>query len=140
MSGYRHILVALNLDEDCKPILDKALQRAEIDQATLTLLHVNIQLNQLYTNMISMDLTQLKEQLTERSEMLFDQIMAGVDYPKLNHQVICGDLPESILTAAKELEVDLIIAGHHHDFWGYFHNTAKKILNQAPCDLLIVPV
>ncbi|MCE2595871.1 universal stress protein [Motilimonas cestriensis] len=140
MAAYQHILVALNLDEDSRALLDKAVERARIDNAKLTLLHVNMQLNQLYSDMIAMDLAEIKQQLAEQSIAELDLLMAEIDYPLIEHRIVCGEMPESILTSARSLEVDLIIAGHHHGLWSYFHTTAKKLLNQAPCDLLIVPI
>ncbi|MCE0558333.1 MULTISPECIES: universal stress protein [unclassified Motilimonas] len=140
MAAYQHILVALSLDKDSRTLLNKAVERARIEHAKLTLLHVNMQLNQLYTDMIAMDIEEIKKQLTEQSIAELDTLMAELDYPLIEHRIVCGEMPESILTSAKSLEVDLIIAGHHHGLWSYFHTTAKKLLHQAPCDLLIVPI
>ncbi len=140
MSGYKHILVAVDLSEDSRALLQKAANRARLDQAKLSVIHIDVSLNELYTGMIDMDMGSIEEKLTEEANQLLDRLTLDFDYPLERRLATCGTMPDGVIDVAKQLNADLIIAGHHHSFWSSIGSQAKQLMNSACCDLLIVPL
>ncbi|TOO00554.1 universal stress global response regulator UspA, partial [Vibrio parahaemolyticus] len=40
----------------------------------------------------------------------------------------------------KEQEVDLLICGHHQDFWSKIISYSRHLINKSPVDILVVPI
>ncbi len=62
---------------------------------------------------------------------------------RMVEQVLTGNVVEGILQAAKETEADLIgmaTAGHHGIFDAIRGSTTERVLRQAPCPILAIPV
>lgn len=140
MSGYKHIVVAIQLNDDARYLVEKAVQRAEIDKAKLTIIHIDQLINHNYTGMVGIDTSKVEQEIAKEDEVLLERIVANIDYPMEEHKVVCGDMPGALIEAAQEVEADLIIAGHHHDFWSMLSSHAKQLVNRSQCDLLIVPL
>ena len=49
---YQHILVAIDLRADNHPVLDKAIALAKTHSAKLSVIHVDVDLREIYTEMI----------------------------------------------------------------------------------------
>ncbi len=62
---------------------------------------------------------------------------------RTSEQVLTGSVVEGILQAAKETEANLIgmaTAGHHGILDGIRGSTTERVLRQAPCPVLAIPI
>lgn len=72
--------------------------------------------------------------LQEELQKLADQ----ADYPIENAIVVMGDLNNKLLETVQKMDIDLLICGHHHDFWSRLLSSVRQLVNSVGEDLLIV--
>ncbi|MGH1410420.1 MAG: universal stress protein [Aeromonas sp.] len=143
MSGttyYKHILAAIDLSEDNRKVIDKAVDRARSNGAKLSVIYVDVDLKDLYTEMIDIDIDNVQDQVIAEAKEKLEAFLASVDYPIEKKLVICGDLSERVNQAVKEYEIDLLVCGHRQSFWSLLTSSARQLMNTVPCDLLVVPL
>ncbi len=44
------------------------------------------------------------------------------------------------LDAIKKYDMDLVVCGHHQDFWSKLMSSARQLINTVHVDMLIVPL
>ena len=137
---YQHILVAIDLRADNHPVLDKAIALAKTHSAKLSVIHVDVDLREIYTEMIDIDIDNVQDQVIAEAKEKLEAFLASVDYPIEKKLVICGDLSERVNQAVKEYEIDLLVCGHRQSFWSLLTSSARQLMNTVPCDLLVVPL
>ncbi len=143
MANYQNILLATDFSEDFDPVITKAIEIQERNQARLALIHVVEYSGAIYTGEIPLpedfDLDQrLVEQAEERLKDLANQHQLS------NHAelVEVGTPKREIVRVAAEQNFDLIIIGSHgrHGLQLLLGSTANGVLHLAPCDVLAVRV
>jgi universal stress protein A len=128
--SYEHILVAVDLTEECDPVIKKAMALALASGSKLSLVHIVEPMAMAFGGDVPMDLSQLQQQQ-------FDQAKEKLEALKLKYpDVKTGD----IHNLAKEHRVDLIVVGSHgrHGLSLLLGSTANDVLHGAPCDVLAV--
>lgn len=60
---YKHILAAIDLSEDNRKVIEKAVDRARSNGAKLSVIHVDVDLKDLYTEMIDIDIDNVQDQV-----------------------------------------------------------------------------
>lgn len=139
--SYQHILVAVDFDEDNQLVINKAVSLAKPLQAKLSLVHVNQVIGDFgFTGLMDINLAGLdrsQESVDELSQKL-DELATAIDYNVEKKFIVNGDISHSLCEPVKEQGVDLIVCGHHHDFWSRLSPTAGGLVNTSPVDLLIV--
>ena len=136
---YKHILIAVDLTKSNEAVISKAVALAKETNAKLSFIYVD-------TNYISIsgpmntlgvaraDDDKEKQRLQKELRVLVDRL----DYPVENKLVVMGDVEERLSTAVNQLNADLLICGHHHDFWSRLLSSVRKLVNTVSTDLLIV--
>ena len=83
MSGtyYKHILAAIDLSEDNRKVIDKAVDRVRSNGAKLSVIHVDVDLKDLYTEMIDIDIDNVQDQVIAEAKEKLEAFLASVDYP-----------------------------------------------------------
>ncbi|WP_409421598.1 universal stress protein [Pseudaeromonas sp. ZJS20] len=137
---YQHILVALDLDEEHTRVLDKAVALARCHHAKLSVIHVDINLQDLYTEMIALDIDTMQDKVLADANARLDKALAGTDYPIEKRLVICGDLCSKVNEAVSEYGIDLLVCGHRQTFWSLLTSSARQLMNSVSCDLLVMPL
>lgn len=142
MSGqtYQHILAALDLAEDNHTVLDKAIALAKTHSAKLSVIHVDVNLREIYTDMIDIDIGVLQDHALQETRDKMEQVLGGLGFPLEKKLVICGDLCEQINEAIDRYGIDLLICGHHQNFWSLLVSSARQLMNSVDCDMLVVPI
>jgi len=141
MSGiYQHILVALDLAENNQAVLAKGIALAKLHQARLSVIHVDINLKDLYTEMIDIDIDRVQDKVTADTQKKLAELLVELDYPIDKKLAVCGDLSSSVNEAVQAHDVDLLICGHHQTFWSLLTSSARQLMNSVHCDLLVVPL
>jgi universal stress protein A len=142
LMSYNHILVAVDFDTGTLDVVNRAVNLARPLNAKLSLVHVNTQINDIgiFSGLIDTELVGIESNypFTEELTNKLAELAGKIDYPIANKFVINGDLSYDLQKPVKEAEVDLIVCGHHHNFWSRMKPSAGGLINTSPVDLLIV--
>ncbi|KAA8703323.1 MULTISPECIES: universal stress protein [Pseudomonas] len=137
---YEHILVAVDLTEECDPVIKRAVAIAG-DTVKLSLVHIVEPMAMAFGGDVPMDLSQLQQQQFDQAKERLDRLIAK--YPALKKDqshLTYGQPRQEIHHLAKEQNCDLIVVGSHgrHGLALLLGSTANDVLHGAPCDVLAV--
>lgn len=148
--SYKHLLVAVDLYQSSEEVINKAVSLAKDSNAKLSFIYVD---SNYVTNYMGLShaggvsnatlgvvvpkLLPVDDQIDALQEKLH-ALAAQSDYPIANTLVVIGDLNDKLKLAVKELDVDLLICGHHSDFWSSLLSSVRKLINSITIDLLII--
>ncbi len=137
---YQHILVALELSEESKVLIERADSMAKLYNADVSFIHIDGTHGEIYP-----EITDLKENDTatplnqEKMEQLY-QLQNYLDHPLKKLLVGTGDLSDKLNDVIQEHNVDLLLCGHHADFWSKIVSYSRSLINRSPIDILVVPI
>jgi len=139
--SYEHILVAVDLTEECDPVIKRARELSVSSEALLSLVHIVEPMAMAFGGDVPMDLSQLQQQQFDQAKERLDRLI--VKYPELskdNCHLTYGQPRQEIHHLAKEQHCDLIVVGSHgrHGLALLLGSTANDVLHGAPCDVLAV--
>ena len=138
---YEHILVAVDLTDECDPVINRASESAKANGAKLSLIHIVEPMAMAFGGDVPMDLSQLQQQQFDQAKDRLERLIAK--YPQL-HKDYChlnyGQPRQEIHALAKAQNCDLIVVGSHgrHGLALLLGSTANDVLHGAPCDVLAV--
>ncbi|WXL24175.1 universal stress protein [Ectopseudomonas mendocina] len=138
---YQHILVAVDLTDECDPVMHRAQKVASASGALLSVVHVVEPMAMAFGGDVPMDLSMLQQQQYDQARQRLDAF-AG-KYPDLSEDrrhLTYGQPRQEIHRLASEQGCDLIIVGSHgrHGLALLLGSTANDVLHSAPCDVLAV--
>ena len=138
---YTHILVAVDLTEECREVIQRAQALANSSNAKLSLINVVEPMAMAFGGDVPMDLSMLQQQQFDQARERLDNF-AG-KYPDLTadqRHLAYGQPRQEIHRLAGEQQCDLIIVGSHgrHGLALLLGSTANDVLHGAPCDVLAV--
>ncbi|CAN7527819.1 universal stress protein [Pseudomonas sp. LjRoot71] len=138
---YQHILVAVDLTEECDPVMHRAQKLAASSGARLSVVHIVEPMAMAFGGDVPMDLSMLQQQQFDQARERLDKF-AG-KYPTLGsgqRHLAYGQPRQEIHRLATEQQCDLIIVGSHgrHGLALLLGSTANDVLHGAPCDVLAV--
>ena len=143
--SYKHILVAVDLSKSSELVISKAVSLARETKSKLSFIYVDASYvsNIGYASTIGLvkptvDKVEAAEKEKEILQKELQALADQVDYPVTNTLVVMGKLNDKLKTTVKEMDVDLLICGHHHDFWSNLLSSVPKLVNSTTTDLLIV--
>lgn len=141
MSGYSHILVAVDFDDVQKHLLEKAADLAGRYGARLTLMHVVEFMGPSYAGEIPLpEDFEIDQLLVDRATEQLAEVAAGLSVEDAHCRVELGVPKHELTRAAEELGCDLILVGSHgrHGMQLLLGSTATGVLHLAGCDVLAV--
>lgn len=139
--NYQHILAAVDLTDECDPVVHRARQIAANMNARLSLVHIVEPMAMAFGGDVPMDLSMLQQQQFEQAREQLDKL--AENYPELppeRRHLAYGQPRQEIHNLAREQDCDLIVVGSHgrHGLALLLGSTAKDVLHGAPCDVLAV--
>ena len=140
MSIYRHILVAVEADDDARRLLARGTELARQFGAELTVLHV-VEPMPLNLNgdlgVLPLDLT---AEVTEQAQRWLLPICAAAEVDSARLRIELGAITHTIHSTAETLGIDLIVIGHHRQrgLAALFSHTDQGVVSKAACDVLAV--
>jgi len=140
--SYLHILVAVDLTEECDSVIKKAIGLTLANQgAKLSLVHIVEPMAMAFGGDVPMDLSQLQQQQFDQAKEKLGALK--LKYPDVktgDAHLTYGQPRQEIHQLAKEHHVDLIVIGSHgrHGLSLLLGSTANDVLHGAPCDVLAV--
>ena len=138
---YQHILVAVDLTDECDQVMLRAHSLAEASQAKISVVHIVEPMAMAFGGDVPMDLSMLQQQQFEQAKERLDLFAAR--HPLLseeNRYLAYGQPRQEIHQLVSEKGCDLIIVGSHgrHGLALLLGSTANDVLHGAPCDVLAV--
>ncbi|TRX74856.1 universal stress protein [Pseudomonas mangiferae] len=138
---YQHILIAVDLTEDCHPVIERAQSLARANNAKLSLVHIVEPMAMAFGGDVPMDLSMLQQQQFEQARERLDTFASR--YPELQpdqRHLAYGQPRQEIHRLAAEQRCDLVVVGSHgrHGLALLLGSTANDLLHGAPCDVLAV--
>ena len=142
MSIYQNILVAIDLNQEAKKVVQKAHHLSLQSGAKLTLIHVTEPLSYAYGGDIPMDLTVMQTQLHEDAEVRMNNFVKQQELSNVDQLLVSGHIETEVHRVAIELSTDLIVVGSHgrHGLALLLGSTSNGILHGATCDVLAVRI
>ena len=142
MTGYHHLLLAVDLTEESAPVAEQARLLAQAFGATLSVVHVIEPLSLAYGGDIPMDLSSVQDQIHDQARVHLAEFSRGLDIPEDRQYLIFGRPESEIHRVAKCKDVDLVVVGSHgrHGLALLLGSTANGVLHGASCDVLAVRV
>lgn len=137
---YNHILVAVDLSEESLVLAKKGAQLAAKCGAKLSLIHVDISFADLYSGLIDISLSSVQDSVSEETVKALDELAQRVEYPVAERLNASGDFSQVLEDAIDKYQVDLLITGHHQDFWSKFMSSTRQVMNSVNIDMLVVPL
>lgn len=138
--GYKHILVAVDLSSDSEVLVQKGAALAAPLGAKLSLIHIDVNYAQLYTGLIDVNLVETRNRIIDEAQSQLNALARHAEYPVAHTLVASGDLADEITESISHYEFDLVLCGHHQDFWSTLISSAKQLINKTPVDMLMVPL
>lgn len=138
--SYKHILIAVDLSPESKLLVAKAVSMARPYDAKISLIHVDVNYSDLYTGLIDVNLGDMQKRISEETHTALSDLSNGAGYPVTETLSGSGDLGQVLVDAIKRYNVDLVVCGHHQDFWSKLMSSARQLINTVHIDMLIVPL
>ena len=138
--SYQHILAAIDLSEDSQQIVQKAVALAKPLGADVSFVHIDVNYAELYTGLIDINLAETQHQALEASQKQLQALVDKADYPITYTLIGSGDLSNELVDTIKEFNIDLVVCGHHQDFWSKFLSSTRQLMNCSPVDMLVIPL
>ncbi|BET95145.1 MULTISPECIES: universal stress protein UspA [Xenorhabdus] len=138
--AYKHILVAVDLSPESQILVEKAVSLAKPYNAKVSLIHVDVNYSDLYTGLIDVNLGDMQERIADETRNSLKELSASADYPVQETLSGSGDLGQVLVDAIKQYDMDLVVCGHHQDFWSKLMSSARQLINTVHVDMLIVPL
>lgn len=141
MSGYTHVLIAVDLTEDSPRVVQRGLEVAARYGAKVTLLHV--------VEFIPVDPAgeallpppvDLEGDLVQAAKERLEALCREQGLKDAPRRLEVGNIKVEIVRVAGEEKADLLVLGSHerHGLALLLGSTEKSILHKAPCDVLTV--
>jgi universal stress protein A len=143
MSGYQHVLCAVDLSDENRLVAARAVDLARQHSAKLTLLHVVEYIPiDLANELVLPQQQEIEEQLVARARDCLTALTAALNIDEVTQTVTTGSTKSEIIEQAKSYNADLIVIGRHgrHGLSRLLGSTANAVLHHAPCDVLAVHI
>ncbi|PCK02539.1 MAG: universal stress protein UspA [Alteromonadaceae bacterium] len=142
MTIYKHILVGLDLSDECFAVLKKAKELAGGLGSKLSVAHVCEPISFAYGGDIPFDLNSTQELIVKRAETRLNEVITQVGLDPFERLVVIGQAAHELHRLADEKAADLILVGSHgrHGFALLLGSTSTGVLHGAHCDVLAVRV
>lgn len=143
MSGYKHILVGLDLTpNESNAVFDRAVHLAQLNNAKISVAHVIEPLVFAYAGEVPIDFSNTQKVIETRANEQLSSFATTHQIPSENTHVLLGPTAVELKEFAEKNEVDLVVVGSHgrHGLALLLGSTASDVIHGAKCDVLAVRV
>jgi universal stress protein A len=142
MTGYRKILLAVDLSDNSRLIVERAKAIAKCYDSAVTLLHVVEYVPVEPMGEALLPTVQIESELVERARNRLNELAQRESLTQSQLLVETGSIKSEIVRTAQRIGADLIVLGsrERHGLAILLNFTEDTILHAAPCDLLAVRV
>jgi len=138
MPGYRHILVATDLQHECLPVVMKAAELMRFFKSKLSVINVMPRIPYYMASGLS-SVAEIEEEIKEEGRDSVEVALKKVGV-KADIFVASGVAKAEIIKLSKKLEVDLIVVGSKsaRGLKSMLGETASGVLHMSKCDVFVV--
>ena len=139
--SYQHILIAVDLTDECHPVVERALEIASRNDATVALVHIVEPMAMAFGGDVPLDLSLLQQQQFDQARERLQEFASRYSQLDPQHRhLVYGQPRQELHRLAEEQGGDLIVVGSHgrHGLALLLGSTANDVLHGAPCDVLAV--
>ncbi len=143
MSGYQHIVCAVDLSAENTAVFSRAVELANDYRAQLSLFHVVEYIPiDLANELVLPQQEEIVRQLVAHAEEMLTTLSEQLAHNRVKSIVVQGSVKSGIVEHAKNTDADLIVLGHHsrHGLLRLLGSVANAVLHHAPCDVLTVRI
>ncbi|MCW9715795.1 universal stress protein UspA [Avibacterium avium] len=137
---YKHVLVAVDLSEESTFLVEKAAGVAQRNEAKLSIIHVDVNFSDLYTGLIDVNMSSMQDRISTETHQALVSLADQASYPVSEKLSGSGDLGQVLADAIDKYDVDLLVTGHHQDFWSKLMSSTRQVMNTINIDMLVVPL
>lgn len=137
---YKHILVAVDLSDESLLLLRKGAEIAKRHEAKLSIIHVDVNFSNLYTGLIDINMSSVQNSVAADTVTALEELAKKIEYPVAECLNGSGDFSQVIEEAVEKYQIDLLVTGHHQDFWSKFMSSTRQVMNSVSVDMLVVPL
>ncbi|AKD38911.1 universal stress protein UspA [Pasteurella sp. P03HT] len=137
---YKHVLVAVDLSDESAFLLEKAAGVARRNDAKLSIIHVDVNFSDLYTGLIDVNMASMQDRISTETQQTLMQLADNASYPVTEKLSGSGDLGQVLADAIEKYDIDLLVTGHHQDFWSKLMSSTRQVMNNISVDMLVVPL
>ncbi|ACA30774.1 universal stress protein UspA [Histophilus somni] len=137
---YKHVLVAVDLSDESGFLLEKAAKIAKQYGAKLSVIHVDVNFSDLYTGLIDVNMSSIQDRISTETHQALIELSEQSTYPVSEKLSGSGDLGQVLSDAVEQYQVDLLVTGHHQDFWSKLMSSTRQVMNSIKVDMLVVPL
>ncbi|PRM48056.1 hypothetical protein BVZ65_01301 [Haemophilus influenzae] len=94
----------------------------------------------LYTGLIDVNMSSMQDRISTETQKALLDLAESADYPISEKLSGSGDLGQVLSDAIEQYDVDLLVTGHHQDFWSKLMSSTRQVMNTIKIDLLVVPL
>lgn len=138
--AYKHILVAVDLSPESNVLVERAVSLAKPYNSEVSLIHVGINYSDLYTGLVDININDMKDRISEDAHAALHKLAEDAGYPIAHTLSANGEFGQVLIEAIQEYDIDLVVCGHHQDFWSKLMSSARQLINNTHVDTLIVPL
>ncbi|MCH6573285.1 MAG: universal stress protein [Gammaproteobacteria bacterium] len=140
MSGYRKILLAVDLSDDSEIIGKRAVDMANRYQAEICLVHVVEYVPVEPMGEALLPSVQIEDELVKSAKTRFEALADSLGLGEAPRYVEVGNIKAEVIRVARDQECDLIVLGcrERHGLAIIINFTEDTMLHAAPCDVLAV--
>jgi universal stress protein A len=140
MTGYKKVLVLLDLSQDSEQVAIAGREIAANSNASMVALHVVefVPIEPMGESL--MPTAQIEEELIGRAQQKLSALLTRLAVPRATSRVEAGNTKAEILRVANEEGADLIVLGsrERHGLAILVNFTEDTVLHAAHCDVLAV--
>ncbi|WP_114785300.1 universal stress protein [Vibrio tetraodonis] len=137
---YQHIMVALELSDDSNILIERAIFMAKQHNADISFIHLDGSHGEIYPELIDIHSDTNVRPVNELAMKKLRSFEANVDFPIRHFLVGTGNLANKLSETIENYRVDLLLCGHHQDFWSKILSYSRQLINRSPVDILVVPI
>jgi universal stress protein A len=140
MTGYKKLLVLLDLSEGSEQVAVAARDLAAYSHASMVMLHVVEFIPVEPMGESLMPTVRIEDELIKHSHEKLTQLIEKLGLPRTKGRVESGNTKAEILRVAGEVKADLIVLGsrERHGLAILVNFTEDTVLHAAHCDVLAV--
>ena len=113
---------------------------AKRHDAKLSIIHVDVNFSDLYTGLIDVNMVSMQDRISSETQQALLQLAEQAGYPINEKLSGSGDLGQVLTDAIEKYDVDLLVTGHHQDFWSKLMSSTRQVMNSITIDMLVVPL
>ncbi|MCF5629652.1 universal stress protein, partial [Pseudomonas syringae] len=134
---YKHVLVAIDLTDECDPVIRRASMLAKTSGAKLSCVHSVETMGMAFGGDVPMDLSQLEQQQFDQAKEKLKQVQAkykDLEVDEGESHLVYGQPRQEIHQLAKNQGCDVIVVGSHgrHGLALLLGSTTNDVVHGAP--------